>query len=320
MDKTNSLKETLRQIPELPGIYKMLDSGRNIIYIGKSKCLKRRVASYFVNSPKWEKVNRMVSQIKDIEYIVTDTHLEARLLECELIKYHQPRYNAQMKNDRRYGFIKVNAYNPHRSLSVIAEREDNCFGPFRSKFKMGEFIDKLKNLYPIRKTDDGYEAEYHLFPIGMDRDTFDRNHNVLLELMTEEDNIDILIDCLQKKLLEAADKYRYEIASYYRDIIIGFTTLKRGLNGYKDLNTKDILLTLPVPDGFKLFYITCGNIINRRLLAVITDKDLQDFLVQSRLLHSSYIPPYMDEKSSIDFRDVLYSEISDLDEEQVTLL
>ena len=116
MTNTDNIKEKLKQIPKLPGIYKMLDSRGNIIYIGKSKCLQNRVKSYFVASPKWEKVNRMVTMIKDIEYVVTDTHLEARLLECTLIKEHKPRFNAQMKNDQRYFFIKVENYNRYNPL------------------------------------------------------------------------------------------------------------------------------------------------------------------------------------------------------------
>jgi excinuclease ABC subunit C len=319
MNASDSIKDTLRQIPELPGIYKMLDSGRNIIYIGKSKCLKKRVKSYFVNSPKWEKVTRMVSMIKEIEYIVTDTHLEARMLECELIKTHQPRFNAQMKNDKRYIYIKVDIYNPNHSLSVTAFRESDCFGPFRSKYTMEEFIKKLKNLYPIVGIEQGYEAEYHLFPLKLDKEMFERNRQALLELFTADDRISLLIATLQTKLIEAVSEYRYEIASYYRDIIIGFTNISHGLDGYKKLATRDILLKLPIPVGYKLFYITGGFILHRRAVSEASAEVIADFLAESRV-QSSYYPTPMDEKSGIDYRDVLYSEISDLPEEMVHFL
>lgn len=320
MDSTNTLSEIIRRIPELPGIYKMLDSYGNIIYIGKSKCLRKRVRSYFTGSPKQEKITRMVSMIKNIEYTVTDTHLEARLLECELIKYHQPRFNAQMKNDRRYSYIRIDRFNPHHSLSVVGDREADCFGPFRSKYKMEEFIEKLKNLYPICGSSEGYEVEYHIFPVKMDREVFEMNRIVLLELFTEEANIDLLNSHLQQKLLEAAELYRYEIASYYRDIMTGFSNLKHGLDGYKDLSTRDILLTLPAPGGFKLFYASCGNIIHSLPVSEVTDEVVQGFLEQSLILRTSYVPVTTDEKSRIDYRDILYSEISDLPEDMVRLI
>lgn len=83
----SDLKQKVNQIPALPGVYKMLDSSGQIIYVGKSKCLKKRVQSYFTKSPKQPKIERMIFLIDDIEYIVTDTHLEARLLECQLLNY-----------------------------------------------------------------------------------------------------------------------------------------------------------------------------------------------------------------------------------------
>ncbi|WP_313129783.1 GIY-YIG nuclease family protein [Anaerocolumna sp.] len=144
---SEKLKERLHTLPELPGVYKMLDSQGNIIYIGKSKCLKKRVKSYFVNSPKWEKVNKLVRFIEDIEYEVTDTHLEARLLECELIKKRKPSFNSQMKHDKNYVYLKVAEFNNHNSLSIILDREDNCYGPFRRKFSIYDIIDSLKHRF-----------------------------------------------------------------------------------------------------------------------------------------------------------------------------
>lgn len=319
MNASDSIKDTLRQLPELPGIYKMLDSGGNIIYIGKSKCLRKRVKSYFVNSPKWEKVTRMISMIKEIEYIVTDTHLEARMLECELIKAHQPRFNAQMKNDRRYIYIQVNDYNPHRSLSVTGIRDVDCFGPFRSKYSTEEFIKKLKNLYPIIQTGQGYEAEYHLFPKELDQELFERNRQSLLDLFTEEDRISLLTASLQLRQNEAVSEYRYEIAAYYRDIMTGFTGIRHGLDGYKKLATRDILLRIPVPGGCKLFYIKDGFILHSKAVPAVTEEIIEDFLEESRL-QAPNENTMMDEKSRIDYRDVLYSEISDLPEDMVHFL
>ncbi len=312
-------REMLLQIPKQPGIYKMLDANGNIIYVGKSKCLRNRVQSYFVKNPKWEKVSRMVSMIKDIDYIVTDTHLEARLLECTLIKDIRPRFNAQMKNDGRYFYIRVENYNKHNALSITDERTDNCFGPFRSRYTISDFLGRLKNLYPIRKSNGRYEVEYHMFPLTMEQDTFNENREVLLELLNEEENIVLLTEALQKKLEEAAAACRFEMASVYRDMIICFGMLRNGLNGYKALASRDILIKLPVGDGCKMFYVSGGNVINTSYMKTITEKEKKVFIKESKAIYKDKLPSE-NEKAGIDFRDVLYSEISDLPMEAVEFL
>jgi excinuclease ABC subunit C len=314
------IKNKIKQIPELPGIYKMLDSANNIIYIGKSKCLKKRVQSYFTGSPTWEKVSRMVTMIRDIEYIVTDTHLEARLLECKLIKEVKPRFNAQMKNDQRYIFLKVEPYNLYNPLSVVSERSENCFGPFRSKFKISEFLSSMKNIYPIALVNDCFEIEYHMFPVSMDREAFELNRQLLLELFTREDYLLSFIEAMKNKLQEAASEYRYEVALSYRDMIHSLTVIKNGLDGYKSLAVKDILLKLPIPEGYKLFFVSCGNIINSRITPELSETAIKTFIRDSKTNVAELCPIADNEKSGIDYRDILYSEISGLPDDMVILL
>lgn len=122
---TNQLKDKLAMLPEAPGIYKMLDSRGDIIYIGKSKCLKSRVISYFANNPNWEKAKKMAPFIYDLEYVVTDTHLEAMLLECELIKRIKPHFNVSMKHDERYVYLKVGKTEQARPLYVVHTLESD---------------------------------------------------------------------------------------------------------------------------------------------------------------------------------------------------
>lgn len=320
MINTDNIKEKLKQIPKLPGIYKMLDSRGNIIYIGKSKCLQNRVRSYFVTSPRWEKVNRMVTMIKDIEYVVTDTHLDARLLECRLIKEHKPRFNAQMKNDQRYFFIKVESYNRYNPLSIAEERTENCFGPFRSKYTISEFLSRLRNLYPITKNNQVYELEFHMFPVTMEEFIFNQNRDILLELFTEEDNIGLLIETLQSKLEEASAAYRYEIASTYRDTIKCFRMIKNGLDGYKELASSNILLAIPIEVGYKLFLVSKGNVIHSGIYNNLTQEIKEHFISEGMLRVNETEFPSNNEKIWIDYRDILYSEISDLPEEMVEII
>lgn len=320
MNDIQSIKNKTKSIPELPGIYKMLDSNNNIIYIGKSKCLRKRVQSYFVKSPKWEKVNKMVTMIKDIDYIVTDTHLEARLLECELIKSYQPRFNAQMKNDKRYIYIKVNTYNPYHVLSVVDDRDPDCFGPFRKKYALNEFFGMLTNIYPLRKLEQGYDFDYNLFPHKINKEVFEQNRLVLLELLSNHENLLLLIDSIQTKLEEAANQYRYEVASFYRDIKNGFMSIKNGLDGYQNLASRNILLKIPLLEGYKLFFISNSFIKCSRVVVELSDITIKDFIEYSKALDSSIIPAPKTEKSFIDYRDILFSEINDLPDDMVEFI
>lgn len=317
MHDINSLKNKIKDIPQLPGVYKMLDQNNHIIYIGKSKCLKKRVQSYFVNSPKWEKVSKMVTMIKDIDYIVTDTHLEARLLECDLIKHFQPRFNAQMKNDQRYIYIKVNSYNPHNVLSLVTDRDIDCFGPFRNKYAMNEFLLNLTNIYPIKKKDHNYEFSYNLLPRKITKEIFNQNREVVLELLSDGRKLMVLIAFIQRKLEEAALEYRYEIASYYRDLKIGFDQIKNYMERYQHLSSKNILLKLPVQDGFKLFFISGGMVCNSTTIPNLTDIAVRNFLDSSRLSEQFLLAGSISEKAMIDYRDIVFSEINDLPKEMV---
>ena len=317
MNDINLIKTKIKNFPELPGIYKMLDSSNNIIYIGKSKCLKKRVQSYFVHSPKWEKVNKMITMIQDIDYVVTDTHLEARLLECDLIKSLQPRFNAQMKNDRRYIYIKVNTYNPHHILSVVPERETDCFGPFRNRYSMNDFLRSLTNIYPLKKTDCGYDFNYNFFPQKFNKESFEQHREILLELLSDEKKLMLLIDFIQVKLEEAALEYRYEVASYYRDIKTGFMNIKYSLERYQRLSSKNILLKLPIPNGYKLFFISNGMVCNIRTVPELSNIAVKDFLEYNKLSDNYVLPAAKSEKAFLDYRDILFSEINDLPEDMV---
>ncbi|MDF2844843.1 MAG: Excinuclease subunit domain protein [Herbinix sp.] len=320
MNTKEDLKDKIRNIPELPGIYRMLDSNGSIIYIGKSKCLKKRVQTYFVNSPKWEKVTRMVTMIKDIEYTVTDTHLEARLLECKLIKFHQPIFNAQLKNDKRYIYLKIDTYNPHHTMSIVSQRTENCYGPFRGHYAMKDFLDNLKSIYPLSKCNENFVIEYHLFPQTLERAGFEVNRNILLDLFSDYNNIANLIAALQVKLIEAADQYRYELASLYRDLIKGFKVIQNGLNRHHTLSTRNILLKLPTTKGVKLFYISKSQIINSHEITRISSKTIDKFIKDSLMRLDTFETGQLNEKASIDFRDILYSEIMSLPEDMVELL
>ncbi len=315
---SDHLKNVLNQIPEQPGIYKMINSKGNIIYIGKSKCLKKRVKSYFSDVPKWEKVTKMVSFIHDIKYIVTDTHLEARLLECELIKFHQPVFNSQMKNDKRYVFLKIEDNMSYSPLSVVRDREENTFGPFRSSSTLTNTLESLRKIYPIQKVKQSYTFEHHIIPIKMEQETFLENRNYIKEILTKEKNLTRFIKTIEKKMKEAADNYRFETAIYYRDLIQGLNYIKHGINGYQDLISKNIILKIPVQDGFKLFWIQKGHILLKELCQELKNDDMESFLQRGQAISiAASAEDNMEEKRFMDFRDIIYSEIMNLPDDMI---
>lgn len=329
------IKQKLDGIPFLPGIYKMLDNKGNIIYVGKSKCLHKRVRSYFATTPAWEKVKKMVSFIADIEYIVTDTHLEARLLECELIKSLKPVFNAQLKNDNRYVYLSVGNNFKQTPLTVTPLPTEHSFGPFRSKYTLIDAVAYFNNLYPIIKTENTYLFDYHIIPTPMNDTDFLKNKEALLNILGSSKNLELMIRLSEEKMLTASGDLKFETASLYRDVISGLKYVKHGIDGYSSLLNRKIILKIPAKSGMKLFYVSEGNIIHRKLYKNMCQRYLDAFIkkgeenllasnsakpLQKGLLINSYHKDFMTEKMRIDFRDILYSEISSLSEDMLLFL
>lgn len=310
------LKAKLDAIPEEPGIYKMFDSKGNIIYVGKSKCLKKRVKSYFVGSPKWEKVKKMVPLIRDIEYIVTDTHLEAMLLECKLIKEIQPYFNVQMKNDNRYVYLKIGAEHGSAPLTVVHERGKDCYGPFRSKNVLQNVLDVLKNIYPIEKNEGKYQFDYHVLPVLMNSDENERNGEIMKEILLDDQKVEVFTKQLEKKMNEEAASYHFESAAKYRDIVQTVHYLKNGIDGHKELLEKNILLKLKIRNGYKLIFVSKGQVISKERYAELSERDEEIFLEQAMRMD---IQVDIHDKSYMDYRDILFSEILKLPKECIVI-
>lgn len=295
-------------LPMKPGIYKMIDAKSNIIYVGKSKRLKSRVRTYFANNPKWDKVNRMVNLIDDIDFIVTDTHLEARVLECSLIKTIKPIFNSQMKHDRGYVYLKLENYNRYRALSVVEYREENSFGPFRRRFHLNETINALKNLYPIIKKNQSYSFDYHLFPVKLNEDEFSKNRSSLYEILTDNSKANIFLNELENKMKNEATINNFEKASLYKDILFNVSYIINSINKFNELLNSNLVLSIPVDDGYKLFYISKGLIIKKGIVKNPTQKDIEIFS-QTALTSSDNSLIDMDEKPLMDYRDIICSEV-----------
>ena len=146
-------KERLSTIPEEPGVYLMKDKTGKIIYVGKAKILKNRVRQYFQSPERHApKVRAMVANISDFEYILTDSELEALILECNLIKKYRPYYNILLKDDKSYPYIKVTIQDDYPKIFLsrrMVKDGAKYFGPYTSGAAVREAIDMVSKLYRI---------------------------------------------------------------------------------------------------------------------------------------------------------------------------
>ena len=149
-----NIEEELKKLPAKPGVYLMHGEKDEIIYVGKAISLKNRVRQYFQTSRnKGAKIEQMVTHIRRFEYIVTDSELEALVLECNLIKEHRPKYNTMLMDDKSYPFIKVttNEAYPRVMLARTMQKDKaKYFGPYTSATAVKDTIDLIRKLYKIR--------------------------------------------------------------------------------------------------------------------------------------------------------------------------
>jgi len=147
------IQEKLSTLPSKPGVYTMLDSGGKILYVGKAKKLSSRVRSYFRSAPANPKIAALLERIADIEYIVTDSEVEALILESNLIKEHQPRYNVNLKDDKRYPYLKVTVNEPFPRVLVTRRYLNDgarYYGPYTNAGALRTTLEVLRKVFPLR--------------------------------------------------------------------------------------------------------------------------------------------------------------------------
>jgi excinuclease ABC subunit C len=150
--RSTEFEQKLDTLPERPGVYLMRGSDQTVIYVGKAVVLRNRVRSYFHASARHDpKVLRLVSEIADLEWIVTDTELEALILENELIKRYHPRFNVRLRDDKTYPYIKIHWQDDFPKVSIVRRREPDgarYYGPFTSAYAVRQTLDALRHVFP----------------------------------------------------------------------------------------------------------------------------------------------------------------------------
>ena len=235
------IEEELKKLPQKPGVYLMKNEKEEIIYVGKAVNLKNRVRQYFQNSKnQLPKVQAMVQHIKEFEYIITDSELEALLLECNLIKKYRPFYNVLLKDDKAYPYIKITNEAFPRILMTRKMQKDKAkyFGPITDAFAVKETIDTIHKLWPIRKCkrnlpkDIGKDRPCLHYHIGQcsapcDGKISQQQYQKMIEQAEQfiHGKHEQIIKKMEKEMYQASENMEFEKAAALRDKILSVKSI-----------------------------------------------------------------------------------------------
>ena len=316
------IQSKLELLPTSPGCYIHKDKNGTIIYVGKAKNLRNRVRSYFRGSHD-TKTEALVSEIEDFEFIVTESNIEALLLEINLIKENQPKYNIMLKDDKSYPFIKITNETYPRLIITRQVKKDGglYFGPYPDVGAANEIKRLLDRLFPFRKCTNPPEKVCFYYHLGqckahtickVDSQYFKELAQEVAAFLKGQD--DQIIEDLRGKMAGAAQAMEFEKAAEYRDLIQSIGTLRTKQRVMaKDLQNRDVF-GYYVDKGWmcvQVFFVRQGKLIERdvNLFPYYNDPD-EDFL--------TYIGQFYQEKSHLKPNEILIP--ADIDEEAVKAL
>ncbi|EGW36114.1 excinuclease ABC subunit UvrC [Desulfosporosinus sp. OT] len=268
------LRQKLSLLPDKPGVYLMKDTLGQIIYVGKAKILKNRVRSYFTGSHDG-KTGRLVSQIADFEYIMTESEVEALVLECNLIKKHNPKYNILLRDDKTYPYLIITEENHPRILVTrqVKKGRGKYFGPYPNATAAKEAARLLNRLFPFRKCRQiptrpclYYHLEQCLAPC-----VTDVSLNVYVEMRKDVSTFlkgdqSEIIRLLTEKMQTASEALQFERAREYRDLIEDLKLLREKQNiTLNDFVDRDVIGYATTTDQMclQVFYLRQGKLLAR---------------------------------------------------------
>ncbi|MDE4541108.1 excinuclease ABC subunit UvrC [Thermoanaerobacterium sp. R66] len=331
-----NIEEKLKLLPDKPGVYIMKDSSGKIIYVGKAVILKNRVRQYFQNqSNQLPKVRTMVKHVADFEYIVTDTELEALILECNLIKKHKPKYNILLKDDKNYPYIKITVNEDYPRI-VFTRRVEmdgaKYFGPYSSAFAVRETIKLLRHMFPLRscnrniERDMGKDRECLYYHIGLcsapctGRITKEEYKKLTDDvLMFLEGKRDVLLKKLKEEMEKAAENMEFEKAAKLRDQIYGIekTSEKQKIVS-ASLEDQDVIsMARSAEDAcIQVFFIRDGKVSGREHYFMKNTDDMDRSEIMSSFMKQFYdSAPYVPKEIILDVdmeeKDVLMEWLSE---------
>jgi len=340
-----NIEEELKKLPDQPGVYIMHDENDTIIYIGKAVSLTKRVHQYFQASHnEGIKKAQMVKNIRRFEYIVTDSELEALVLECNLIKEHCPKYNTMLRDDKTYPFIMVTLGDDFpRVMFARKMKKDKSryFGPYTSPAAVREVIDLVNKLYHLRTCnrnlpkDTGKERpclNHHIHQCDAPCQGYiskeDYRVNVDRAVKFLNGDYQQILEELQGKMLEASAAMEFEKAMEYRDLINSINILKdRQKITYSDGEDKDVIGLCQDRDEAvaQVFFIRNGKLIGREhfYLNVKTEDSASQILesfIKQYYSGTPFIPRYIHMQTEVGDKEVLEKWLTEKRGQKVNLV
>lgn len=340
------IQEQLKKLPGEPGVYLMKDENDKIIYVGKAISLKNRVRQYFQSSKNHSsKVKSMVKNIKSFEYIITDSELEALILECNLIKKYRPKYNVLLRDDKTYPYIKVTINEDYpRVLKVRKVLRDKAkyFGPYTNVEAVNDTLEVIRNIYPIRtcNVDIDRAIKNNMRPClnlhikrcvgpctgNVSKEEYNKMiEEIVLFLSGKEEK---LIEILKEKMNKCSMEFNFEEAAIYRDKILN---LQEMMQKQKiDVSTDDVnqdIIAMAYNDEeacVQSFFIRHGKIVGREHFILEGTKDstkesILGSFVKQFYMNAEYIPKEIIIESEIEDQVVMEEWLSNIKGQKVSI-
>ena len=339
-----NIQEELKNLPSKPGVYIMYDKKDTIIYVGKAIILRNRVRSYFRESANHSlKIARMVSQIERFEYIVTDSELEALVLENNLIKEHRPKYNTMLKDDKTYPYIKVTlgeVYPRVLFARQIKKDKSKYFGPYSSAGAVKDSIDLINKLYKLRTCNRNLPKDckkerpcldYYIHQCDapcqdyISVEEYQKNVKEALEFLNGK--YEKILNELQHKMEEASEKMEFEEAIRYRDLYQSVTQIaqKQKITDTEGEDKDIVALDLDERDAVvQVFFIRGGKLIGREhfYMTNVSENNKREILtsfVKQFYAGTPYIPKEIHLQYEIEEEPVISQWLSQKKGSKVTL-
>ncbi len=313
---SNLIAEQLRQLPTRPGVYLMRDAEGNILYVGKAANLHHRVRSYFGTGQKLPiKLQQMVSRVNDFEFFVTNSEQEALILELNLIKRHRPRYNARLKDDKTFPYLKIDINEDWPRVYTTRRLEENggrYFGPFASAKSVRQTLKVIKDIFPFRScsksisgTDSRPCLDYHihhcLAPCIGTVSKEEYAEVIKQVILFLEGKQELVVQELKNKMKQAAEALNFEQAALLRDQI---QAVDRVIEGQKIATTvkgeQDVIAFADDKDRayVQVFFIRSGKLIGRESFILQGTRSEEPHQIMTSFIKqfynsSPYIPPLL---------------------------
>ena len=337
-----NIQEELKKLPDSPGVYQMKNVFGEIIYVGKAKNLKKRVRQYFQSKNHIPKIQAMIKNISEFEYIITDNEVEALILEANYIKKYRPKYNTLLRDDKQYPYIKISVQEKYPRIYKVREvKRDGAkyFGPYPSAYAVNEIIEIIGNLYKLRKCSlklDGAKKcqrpcmYYHINRCtapcmgNVDPKEYREEVNKAIAFLTGGEDI---IKSLNEKMFKASESMDYEEAAKYRDQIKALEVIseKQKVVSVADIDQDVIGSALGIEEAcIQIFFVRSGKIIgSEHYLLTNIENATREEIISSFLTQfytgTVYIPKEIYIETEIEDMEVFEKLLSEKRGNKVTL-